>query len=322
MALLVTGSMGHVGFELVRQATARGHAVLAQYRSAFRENDARSVTGDVSWVRCELTDAAAVARLLGTRPVDGCIHAAAVPNENYCRPDPLGAVRTNTGTVATLLEAAREHRWRRFLYVSTGSVFQNAMDVSKPILEDAQQSATNIYSTTKYCGELLTTMYRTQLGLSAASVRISWVYGQPLVPRQRENPRGPIPYFLRCACRREAVHEPSGGDFAASFTHVADVAGGLLAAYEAKALNHDAYHLGSGVNYSTHDVARAVKAAVPGAVIEVGPGTAPWTDHTRMRGPLAGDRLLKDAGWRPALGLEDGIKSFADWLRAHPEALQ
>lgn len=322
MSILITGAMGHVGFELVQQCVQQGHSVIAQYRGTFREADAMAVGGDVSWVRADLTDDAELERLLRSHPIEGCIHTAAVPNEVYCRPDPLSAVRSNTGAVAALLEAARVGRWRRFLYVSTGSVFQNATDTSQPVLEDRQQSVTNIYSTTKYCGELLTSMYRSQFDLPAATVRISWVYGQPLVPRQRENPRGPIPHFLRCALMRIPVHEPSGGDFAASFTHVSDVAGGLLAAYDAPALNHDAYHLGSGVNYSTHDVVRAIKSAVPGAEIEVGPGTAPWTDHTSMRGPLAGERLFNDTGWRPALSLEAGIRSFADWMRAHPEVLQ
>ncbi|HEX7074476.1 MAG TPA: NAD(P)-dependent oxidoreductase [Hyphomicrobiaceae bacterium] len=321
MAVLITGSMGHAGFELVRQSVQRGMAVVAQYRDTFREADAKALGGTVRWVRCDLTDDADLKSLLDGADIDGCIHTAAIPNELYCRPAPLNAVRTNTGAVASLLEAARRRNWRRFIYVSTGSVFQNA-DTSKPVFEDAQQAVTNVYSTTKYCGELLTSMYRSQFEISAATVRISWVYGPPLVPKERENPRGPIPYFLKCALMGKPVREPSGGDFAASFTHVSDVAGGLLAAYEAPSLGYDAYHLGSGVNYTTRDVVRAIKSAVPDAEIEVGAGTAPWTDHTRMRGPLAGDRLLNDTGWRPRLSLEDGIRSFAEWMRAHPEVLQ
>ena len=316
MALLVTGGMGHVGYQVVRQAAARGRAVVAQCRGTFREEDARAAEGNVAWVRLDLTDAAALRTAIENQGIDACIHCAAVPNEKLARPDPLSAVAVNTTAVANLLEAARTGGWRRFVYVSTGSVFQNASDVS-PILEDAQPSAASVYSTTKYCGELLVAMYRSQYGLSAATVRVSWVYGPPLVPHVRDDPRGPIPYFLKCAFSGVAVREPSGADFAASFTHVADVATGLLAAVEARELTHPVYHLGSGRNFTTAAVARAVKAAVPEADIEVGPGTAPWTDHTRMRGPLAGRRLLQDTGFEPRLGLEAGIASFADWMRAN-----
>jgi UDP-glucuronate 4-epimerase len=311
MALLVTGAMGHVGYEVVRRA-ARGRPVVAQYRGTFREADARAVEGKAAWVRLDLADATVLRTTIENQCIDACIHCAAVPNESLARPDPHGAVAAYTAH----LEAARTGGWQRFVYVSTGSVFQNATDMT-PILEGAQPSVANVYSTTKYCGELLVAMYRSQFGLSAATVRISWVYGPPLVPSVRDDPRGPIPYFLKCALSGVAVREPSGAEFAASFTHVADVAAGLLAAAEARELRHPVNHLGSGTNYSTDAVARAVRAAVPEADIAVGGGTAPWTDHTRMRGPLAGGRLLEDAGFEPHLGLEAGIASFADWMRAN-----
>jgi nucleoside-diphosphate-sugar epimerase len=199
-------------------------------------------------------------------------------------------------------------------------VFQNARDPSRPILEDALPSVTNIYSTTKYCGELLTQMYRSQFGLSASVVRISWVYGPPLVTD--DPPRGPVPAFLKSALTGKPIRLASGADFAASFTYIADVAAGLVAAWRAKTLNHGIYHLGSGENYTAQRVADAVRAAVPSAVIELGPGTEPWTIHTRMRGPLAGNHLQKDAGFRVRHSLEQGVAAYADWLRGNPEVLR
>jgi len=320
MALLVTGAMGHVGHEVVRQAIQRGHHVIAVYRGTFRAADAAAVGAGATWVQVDLADATAVAALADHHPISGAIHTAAVPNDAVARPDPLAAINSNVGAVGNLLDAARRKGWSRFLYVSTGSVFQNATDVTVPVLEDRQTSVSNIYSTTKACGEMLTSMYRSQFGLSAATVRVSWVYGPPLVPRVRENPRGPIPWFLKCALTGVPVEEASGGEFLASYTHVGDVAAGLIAAYESKSLNHDIYHLGSGRNFSTADVVRAVKAAVPGAIVTAGSGTAPWTDHTRMRGPLAGSRLFDDTGFEVRFGLEDGVAQFADWMRKNRES--
>ena len=319
MALLVTGGMGHVGYELVRQASAAGVPVVAQYRRTFREADAAAAGDGITWVRCDLADLFEVASLAATQPIEGCIHAAAVPNDKYARPDPRAAFAANVAATENLLELARRQGWRRFVYVSTGSVFQRETDFTRRILEDAPTSPVSVYGTTKRCGELLTSMYRNEYRVPAATVRISWVYGPPLVPRTLELPRGPIPAFLRAALLREPVRE-DGGDFAASFTYVADVAAGLLAAYRAPELRHDVYHLGSGENHDTARVAAAVRAAVPGAVLEIGPGTRPWTTFNTMRGPLAGDRLLQDAGFRPGHTLEQGIAAFADWMRAHPEA--
>jgi nucleoside-diphosphate-sugar epimerase len=309
--------MGHVGYATVRAALARGHDVVAQYRSVFRDGDAAALGERVAWVRCDLADAREVEALLA-HAVDGCIHTAAVPNEQFARGDPLGTLDANVVAVARLLDAARTRGWRRFLYTSTGSVFQNATDVTQPILEDATPGVTNVYSTTKYAGELVTAMYRSQFGVPAATVRVSWVYGPPLVPKVRQDPRGPIPVFLKLALAGHAVRGPTGRDFGATYTYVEDVAAGLLAAFEAPQLRHPVYHLSGGRNILTDEVAAAVRAAVPGAIVEVGPGTAPWTDHTRMRGPLAGSRLLEDTGFAPRHSIGQGVAAFADWMRAHP----
>ena len=320
MALLVTGGMGHVGQEIVRRVAAAGDDVIAQYRSTFREADARALGDKVKWVCCDLADPKAVAAMCDAYPIDACIHSAAVSNDKYARPQPLTAIQANVGATANLLEAARLNNWPRFLFVSTGSVFQDVRDPSLPIAEDASPAVTNIYSTTKFCGELMTSMFRSQFGLSAAVVRISWVYGPPLVTD--DPPRGPIPAFLFAALSGNPIILASGADFAASFTHVADVANGLAAAWRADTLNHDVYHLGSGENYTARRVADAVRAAVPGAIIELGAGTEPWTIHTKMRGPLAGNRLFTDTGFRVGYSLEEGVRAYADWMRANPGMLQ
>jgi len=316
VALLVTGAMGHVGREVVRQALAAGADVVAQYRTSFSGRDV-AFGGNIAWAQCDLADFDATWAICETHAIDSCIHSAAISNEKFARPQPLPTVNANIGGTVALLDIARRQNWNRFLFVSTGSVFQNASDATKPILEDQTPSVTNIYSTTKYCGELLTQMYRSQFGLSAAVVRISWVYGPPLVTD--EEPRGPVPAFLKATLAGKPIRLPSGGDFAASFTYVCDVAAGLLAAWCAPVLKHGVYHLGSGENYTARRVADAVRAAVPSADIQLGGGTDPWTLHTGMRGPLAGTRLREDAGFIVKRSLEDGVREFADWMRDHPE---
>lgn len=317
MTLLVTGAMGHVGYEIVRKAAQRGLQVIALYRGTFGEAEADAVGPGVTWVQCDLGDAAAVRALADAHRIDACIHAAAISNEAYARPAPLLAVTGNVGATANLLEAARIKGWRRFLLVSTGSVFQLRADTKSPILEDEATAPANVYSTTKVCAELLTRMYRTQYELSASTVRISWVFGPPIISDQPT--RGPIPSYLLRALRGEAIRE-GGADFGASFTFVGDVVEGLLAAAEAPQLRFPTYHLGPGVNFTVGQVAAAVKKAVPGAVLELGSGTEPWTRYTAIRGPLAGDNFQADTGYAPTHSLEAGIGAYAEWMRANPDA--
>lgn len=314
MTLLVTGATGHVGGEIVRQAAQRGMPVIAVHRSELREDQAQG--SSVKWLRCDLADADAVRSLTEKHRVDACIHAAAISNEAYARPDPSGAIAMNIGATANLLEAARLASWRRFVLVGTGSVFQLSRDSTQPILEDQTPAVANVYGTTKLGAELLTRMYRTEYGLSASTVRISWVFGPPIVSEQPT--RGPIPSYLLRALQGVAIRE-GGADFAASFTYVADAAEGLLAAATALELRFPTYHLGHGVNFTAEQAAAAVRSTVPGAIIELSSGTDPWTQYTSLRGPLAGDRLRIDTGYSPSHTLEAGVRAYADWMRSYPE---
>lgn len=317
--LLVTGAMGHVGYETTRQAVARGIPVIGQYMSTFRREDAEALGDGVVWAQCDLADPFTLAMLAAEHQIDSCIHTAAIPNDVIALPQPLKTFQSNVLATAQLLETARRLGWRRFINVSTGSVFQSLPDAVTPVAEDTAPSPKSLYGVTKRSAELMVGVYASTYGVSAATARISWIFGPPLAPRVFDAPRGPIPEFLRRALQGEAIREPSGGDFAASFTFVPDCAAGLLALWEAGSLAHDVYHLGSGRNYTTFEVAEAVRKAVPGAEIEIGGGTAPWTDSTVMRGPLACERMAQELGFRPKHDLETAVAAFAEWMRANPE---
>lgn len=316
--LLVTGGMGHVGYETVRQAAASGIEVVAQYMSTFRETDAEAAGPNVTWAQCDLSDPYELTMLAAAHDIEGVIHTAAVPNDKLGYPQPLRTFQSNVVATELLLETARRLGWRRFVFVSTGSVFQSLPDAVTPVAEDTNPTPKSLYAATKRSSELMTAVYADTYGLSAATVRISWIFGPPLVPRVFDGPRGPIPEYLRRALNREAVDDPCGGDFAASFTFVPDCAEGLLTLYAANDLQHLEYHLGSGRNYTTREVAEAVRKAVPGAAIEVGPGSAPWTDTTVIRGPLDCSRMAEEFGFRPRHTLDEAVAVFADWMRANP----
>ena len=322
MAVLITGGTGHVGRAVARAAVLAGLDVVATVRSADRIGSIDKRDAAVRWTVCDLADPFQIAALAAGHELEGCIHTAAVPNDRLARPHPWQTTQANVIATSALLEIARRQCWRRFIYVSTGSVFQTETDHTKPIYEDHATSAHSVYGATKRCGELLTRMYLNDYGLSASVVRISFVYGPPLVPRQRDLPRGPVVALLREAILGQDIREPSGGDFQASFTYIEDVAEGLLAAYRAETLRYDIYHLGSGRNWTTYEVADAVRAAVPNAVVEVGPGTEPWTTYNTMRGPLSGCRLQEDTGFTVAFPLAAGVKAFAGWMQEHRDRLQ
>ena len=173
--LLITGGMGHVGYETVRQAAAAGQEVVAQYMTTFREADAEAVGPNVTWAQCDLSDSYELTMLAAAHDIEGVIHTAAIPNDKLGIPQPLRTFQSNVVATELLLETARRLGWRRFLFVSTGSVFQSLPDAVTPVAEDTVPTPKSLYAVTKRSGEMMTSVYAGTYGLSAATVRISWI---------------------------------------------------------------------------------------------------------------------------------------------------
>ncbi len=314
-AVLVTGAMGHVGYATVLACAAGGLDVVAHYHSTFDRALAEAAGPGVEWVKGNVTDFPHLLEIAERHGVAGAIHSAALPNDDVARPVPVQAVEINVLSTQYLLELARLRGWRRVVYVSTGAVYQ-ASDPKGFIREADPATPSNAYGTTKHMGELLVNMYEKTYGVSACTVRVSWVWGPTLVTRGLDGPRGPIPYFLGKAVRGEPAHEPSGGDFVANFTYVKDVARGLLLAYRPDRLGHNLYNLSNGRHYSTAEIVEAIRTVVPGSDLSVGPGTEPWSHYTVPRGSFDISRARADLGFEVQWPLERAMADYAAWLRA------
>lgn len=316
MSVLVTGAMGHVGYMTALACAEAGLDVVAHYHASYHPPLAAAAGPRITWVKGDITDFPHLLEIAEQHGVEGAIHSAALPNNDVCRPVPAHAVSVNVLSVQHLLELARLRKWRRVVYVSTGAVYQ-ASDPKGFIHEADAATPGNVYGTTKHMGELLVNMYQKTYGVSACTVRVSWVWGPPLVTKGLDGPRGPIPYFLIPAVRGERVHEPSGGEFIANFTYVKDVAHALTLAYRKDALPSNLYNLSNGRHYSTAEIVETIRQVLPGADVSVGPGLKPWIDYTVLRGSFDITRVRTETGFEVQYPLSRAIADYAAWLRDH-----
>ncbi|HVL87306.1 MAG TPA: SDR family oxidoreductase [Candidatus Thermoplasmatota archaeon] len=134
--VLVTGANGHLG-RWIAEDLARDSDVLALVR---RPEPAPG--------RVVLHDLASDA------PVEGSFHAVVhVGGETdvrRCQEQPLLATRANVGGTVKLLEAARAAGARKFVYVSTGTVYA---PTDGPVSEDFPVRPRDVYSLTKLQAE-------------------------------------------------------------------------------------------------------------------------------------------------------------------------
>jgi UDP-glucuronate 4-epimerase len=120
--------------------------------------------------------------------------------------------------------------------------------------------------------------------------------------------------MIRAGLGGPPVRLAAGADQPLQFVHVEDVAEGLIAAFAAPRLSRAAYNLNGGEVLTIAAIADLVRAAMPAAPIDLGPGLLPDTDR---QGPMRLDAIAADLAWSPRRRLEAGIADYAKWLGTH-----
>ncbi|HWP95052.1 MAG TPA: dTDP-4-dehydrorhamnose reductase [Gammaproteobacteria bacterium] len=152
MKALVTGAGGQLGGALLRTVPAAWQATGLTHREL------------------DISDAAAVARVVGELAPQLIINAAAYTAVDRAESEPDVALRINATGAENLARAARE-AGARFIHVSTDFVFDGL--ASRPYLPDAPTRPLSAYGRSKLEGEQ---RVRNILGDEALIVRTAWVY--------------------------------------------------------------------------------------------------------------------------------------------------
>jgi NAD dependent epimerase/dehydratase len=313
---LVTGAGGFIGSHLVERLLADGWRVraLVRYHSSpgwgwLEELRERSLDG-LEVVRGDITDPAQMREVVAGRRV--VFHLAALISVPYSFRAPSTVFETNVMGTVNLAEAAREHRVRRFVLMSSSEVYGSALRV--PIDEEHPLQAQSPYAASKIGGEKAVESYVRSFDLPAVTVRAFNTFG----PRQ--STRAIVPTIATQALTRDTI-ELGSLHPVRDLSYVEDTVAGLVAAAEAGdgAIGR-VVNLGRGEGISVGDLAQMVGSLV-GRPVEV------RTDRERVR-PEASevDRLVSDnrlarelLGWQPRVGLEEGLERTIAWIRDHRE---
>jgi len=149
--LLVTGAAGYLGSTLVPVLLRAGHAVTA-IDSLTKPGFLLHVAAEPGFAfhRVDVTDTAQVRPLLSG--VDAVVHLAAIVDEQECAADEARAYRVNTWATQQLVALSREAAVRRFLFVSTASIY-GASSHDAPAREGDPANARTIYAKSKLQAE-------------------------------------------------------------------------------------------------------------------------------------------------------------------------
>jgi len=166
--VLVTGALGQIGTELVRELRSRlgDDRVMA---TDLREPDPKDPAGGSGPYRSlDCTDGSAVAGAVREFRADTVFHLAALLSAVGER-RPLDAYRVNLGGVMQVLEVAREEGTAVFI---PSSIAAFGPDTPRdPTPQDTIQRPTTMYGVTKVAGELLADYYHSRFGVDARGLR-------------------------------------------------------------------------------------------------------------------------------------------------------
>jgi len=297
MTIIVTGAAGLIGGALARALAAEGRRVVA--------TDMRPAAGGASVHIVDLEDAGAVAALLREHAGAAVVHCGAVSGPMVVAGDPRRAFAINVGGAVNVAEAAREAGARRFIALSSLAVYGDQDDFA-PVAETASLRARDVYGASKVAMETALGAYRKALGVPATVLRIASVYG----------PGRTTACFLRAmiaaAHNGEAFDLPAESPARRQFVHIDDVVRALIGALDAPALPEFAYNIAGGSWRTEHEVAALAASVLPGLQRRV--SKTPSEEMDGRMGPLDGALALRDFGYRPQVGLAEGLAAYADYL--------
>jgi dTDP-glucose 4,6-dehydratase len=310
----VTGAGGFIGSHLVERLLADGWRVraLVRYHSSpgwgWLEELRHEAPDDLEVVRGDITDPGQMRDFVAGREV--VLHLAAMISVAYSFRAPSTVFETNVMGTVRVADAAREHRVRRFVLMSSSEVYGSALRV--PIDEDHPLQAQSPYAASKVAAEKVVESYVRSFGLPAVTVRSFNTFG----PRQ--STRAIVPTIVTQALEREAI-ELGSVHPVRDLSYVEDTVAGLVAAVEADAeAIGQVVNLGRGKGVSVGELAERV-CGLLGRPLEI------RTDPERVRpADSEVDRLVCDnrrarelLGWEPRVGLEEGLVRTIGWIRAH-----
>jgi dTDP-glucose 4,6-dehydratase len=309
MRWLVTGGLGFIGSNFVRQALRDRPDLeivnLDAMTYAGNPANLRDVETDPRYrfVHGDICDPDAVREAIGDG-TDAIVNFAAETHVDRSILAPEAFLRTDILGTHVLLEAVREHEIPRYLQVSTDEVYGDVADGESGEGDPLQPRSP--YSASKAGGDLQVLAYWTTYKTPVLITRGSNTYGPYQYPEKL------IPLFVTNLIDDEAVPVYGDGLQVRDWLHVDDHARGIAHVLEHGAFGN-VYNIGGGNPRTNLEITQRLLD---------GCGRSKDTHVKHVADRPGHDRRYAVAtakaggiGWRPRVEFEAGLRATIDWYR-------
>jgi UDP-glucuronate 4-epimerase len=313
--IFLTGGAGFIGSHVARRLLGRGDRVTilddfndfydpALKRANVADLERGAPPGALEVVEGDIRDATKVDDLFARGRFDAVIHLAARAGVRPSLREPILYEEVNCIGTLRLLEAARRHGPKTFVFASSSSVY--GINEKVPFAEDDPvEQPISPYATTKRTGELLCFNYAHLYGLRTSCLRFFTVYG----PGQR--PEMAIAKFTDLLARGHSIPLFGDGGSRRDYTYIDDIVDGVISVLDL-APAFEILNLGGSETTRlidlVHGIARELGVEARIEHLPEQPGDVPITyaDVGKAR------KLL---GYSPKVPIPEGLRRYVGWYR-------
>lgn len=307
---IVTGGAGFIGSHLVESLLEDGLKVISldDYSVGKKINLddlEKKYANSFKQINCDITDKKNTA--LYFEGVDVVFHQAC-SKMTRCLIDPKRDLEVNALGTFNLLELAKEHNIKKFVHVSTGSVYGIAQKF--PTNEDHPLNPTSYYGVSKLAGEKYVRAFSHLYGINTSILRYYHVYGSKQDASQFG---GVIGIFCQKALKNQDLTIFGDGTQIRSFTSVKDVIN-INKLIATKGESGEAYNCASGLKISINEIANSIInfANAKSKIIY-----KDWKTGDIKNFEVSNEKLLKLGFEFEHLDFNKALKETFDWYKAN-----
>ncbi|MFH1445176.1 MAG: NAD-dependent epimerase/dehydratase family protein [Nanoarchaeota archaeon] len=287
MKILITGGSGFVGRHLINKLKEEGHEIHVL------DIVDPSIEG-VEYHEADILNYGSVKKAMDY-DIDTVYHLAAQISLPFSVQNPVKDFELNVRGTVNILEACRELKIRKIVFVSTAAVY--GVPQENPISEDHPKRPNTPYGASKLSAESYVKLYSKLYGLTYTILRFFNLYGP--------GGKGVVPIFVSKAKSREPLTFVGSGNQIRDFLYVDDAAKALVMALNN--LDNDDFNVGFGKETTIKQVAEEVKNQIGAEFISV-----EQTAEEELY-PIANIEKIKSKGFEPSVSLSEGIKKIIEY---------
>lgn len=317
--ILVTGGAGFIGSHLVDQLLSENDwsiTVIDDLNDFYSPDIKRSnIAGHLKHsnyrlVEADIRDDVKLAEIFEETDFSVIVHLAARAGVRPSLTEPKLYTETNINGTVNLLELAREHGIKQFVFGSSSSVY--GVNEKVPFAEDDPIfQPISPYAATKAAGELICHTYSHLYDIRTVCLRFFTVYGA------RQRPDLAIHKFSKLITEGKPIQVFGDGSSRRDYTYIDDIIQGVRSAIDYDKSIHEAFNLGESQTVTLTELIELIeeslgqKAVIDRQPWQPGDVPATYADISKSR------RLL---GYDPKTKIQDGIPRFVEWFRSSANA--